>query len=233
MPKIGNRWDDYLQTEFKKAYYQELRMFLKDEYGRRAVYPKADDIYNAFRYTSFEDVRVVILGQDPYINQGEAHGLAFSVNKGVKVPPSLKNVHKELSADLGIAPPSHGCLIDWAKQGVLLLNTTLTVRAVDRNPDLHGKDKGSRSHFGKGWEVFTDSVIKVLNGAQSPIVFLLWGNNAKAKANLISDPKHLVLTAAHPSPLAGNAFSGCRHFSKANSFLADCGRGEVDWRLAE
>jgi uracil-DNA glycosylase len=233
MPKIGNSWDDYLQEEFKKPYYQELRKFLWEEYKTRTVYPKAEDIFNSFKLSPIDKTKVVLLGQDPYINQGEAHGLAFSVNKGVKAPPSLKNVFKELKADLGIDPPSHGCLADWAKQGVLLLNATLTVRAADANHDLSGKEKGSRSHFGKGWEIFTDSVVRILNDLESPLVFLLWGNNAKAKAALLTSSRHLRLTAAHPSPLAGNAFSGCRHFSKANEFLEKCGRGAVDWRLAE
>ncbi|MDR1642567.1 MAG: uracil-DNA glycosylase [Clostridiales bacterium] len=232
-PTIGNSWDEYLQDEFKQPYYQGLRKFLVEEYKTRTIYPKAEDIFNAFKLSPIDTTKVVILGQDPYINQGEAHGLAFSVNKGVKVPPSLKNVYKELKADLGIDPPSHGCLADWAKQGVLLLNATLTVRAGDANHDLGIKEKGSKSHFGMGWEIFTNSVVRILNDLESPLVFLLWGNNAKAKAPLVSNSRHLKLTAAHPSPLAGNAFSGCKHFSQANEFLEKAGRGAVDWRLAE
>ncbi|MDR1541334.1 MAG: uracil-DNA glycosylase [Clostridiales bacterium] len=232
MPKIGNDWDEYLQPEFHKPYYLNLREFLKKEYSERTIYPKAEDIFNAFKLAPFSSLRVVIIGQDPYINKGEAHGLAFSVNPGIKIPPSLRNVYKEVYDDVGAPVPQHGHLADWARQGVLLLNTTLTVRAADFNPELPKNQKGSKSHCGHGWEEFTDNVIKVIDKAVSPVVFMLWGNNAKAKSAFIASGRHKVLYAAHPSPLAGNAFSGCRHFSKANEFLESVGKGAIDWTIA-
>lgn len=220
MVNIGNDWDQVLEGEFDKAYYQELRQFLISEYKSRPIYPSMYDIFNALKYTPFAGVKAVILGQDPYHGPGQAHGLCFSVKKGVPQPPSLVNIFKELQQDTGILPPSHGCLEDWAKQGVLLLNAVLTVRAGEAN-----------SHKGKGWEIFTDRVIELLNQREQPMVFLLWGANAKAKAALITNPRHRILTAAHPSPLsAHNGFFGCRHFSKANEFLSLQGE-PVDWEI--
>ncbi len=222
MVKIGNDWDGLLAGEFEKEYYLRLRQFLLAEYGSGPVYPPMGDIFNALKNTAYADVNCVILGQDPYHGAGQAHGLCFSVRKGVRQPPSLVNVFKELKDDLDVAPPSHGCLLDWTAQGVLLLNTVLTVRGGKPN-----------SHKGKGWELFTDRVIDLLNERMEPMVFLLWGANAKAKAERITNPRHLILTAAHPSPYsADNGFFGCRHFSKTNAFLKQYGR-EIDWSISE
>ncbi len=221
MVNIGNEWDALLSGEFKKDYYLRLREFLKAEYGSRNIFPPMEDIFNALRYTSYSDVKAVILGQDPYHGAGQAHGLCFSVKKGVQPPPSLQNIFKELNADLGIQPPPHGELTAWAKSGVLLINTVLTVREGQAN-----------SHKGQGWEILTDRVIELLNGRKQPIVFLLWGGNARAKAKLITNPAHLVLQCAHPSPLSAyNGFFGCRHFSKANQFLEANGIEPINWRL--
>lgn len=222
MVQLGNSWDDILKDEFNKEYYQKLRVFLKQEYlySGKNIFPKMDNIFNALKYTDYNDVKAVILGQDPYHGAGQAHGLCFSVERGVAIPPSLVNIYKELNADLGVPIPSHGCLTDWAKNGVLLLNSVLTVR-----------EGIAGSHRGRGWEVFTDTVIELLNNREKPIVFLLWGNYAKAKASLIDQSRHLVLTAAHPSPLSAyNGFFGCRHFSAANRFLAD---NKIDWSISE
>lgn len=222
MVNIGNDWDEILEGEFEKEYYINLRSFLIKEYKTQAVYPSMHDIFNALKYTAYRDVKVVVLGQDPYHEPGQAHGLCFSVKKGVQKPPSLVNIFKELQSDLGIEPPSHGYLESWAKQGVLLLNTVLTVRQGQAN-----------SHKGKGWEIFTDQVIKHLNQREKPMVFLLWGANAKAKAELITNKNHLILTAAHPSPLSAfNGFFGCRHFSKANDFLSRFGE-PIDWKISD
>lgn len=220
MITLNNDWDEFLQAETKKQYYLDLRAFLKTEYSTKRIYPAAGDIFNALKYTPYSEVKAVILGQDPYINPGEAHGLAFSVQEGAAVPPSLQNIFRELNTDLGVPIPRHGCLVKWAEQGVMLLNAVLTVQA--------GK---SRSHARKGWEQFTTAVIARLNARETPMVFMLWGRDAQAKAELINNPKHLVLTAAHPSPLAGGRFFGCRHFSKANAFLAEAGLPEIDWSL--
>ncbi len=221
MVNIGNEWDALLADEFRKDYYLKLREFLKAEYSSRTVYPPMNDIFNALRCTSYGDVRAVILGQDPYHGAGQAHGMCFSVKRGVQPPPSLQNIFKELNADLGITPPSHGELTRWAENGVLLLNTALTVREGQAN-----------SHRGKGWEILTDRVIELLNRREAPIVFLLWGGNARAKAKLITNPHHLVLQCAHPSPLSAyNGFFGCRHFSKCNEFLTARGMQPIDWRL--
>lgn len=221
MVHIGNEWDELLAGEFKKEYYLRLRGFLKAEYNSRRIYPHMNDIFNALRYTSYSDVKAVILGQDPYHGAGQAHGLCFSVKRGVQPPPSLLNIFKELQDDLGIAPPNHGELTSWAKNGVLLLNTALTVREGQAN-----------SHRGMGWEQFTDCVIELLNQREAPIVFLLWGGNARAKAKLITNRNHLVLQCAHPSPLsAHNGFFGCRHFSRANEFLVSKGIQPIDWRI--
>lgn len=223
MVNLGNSWDGLLAEEFKKPYYLQLRQFLKQEYNTQQIFPPMHDIFNALRYTPYEKVKAVILGQDPYHEPGQAHGLAFSVKKGVTPPPSLKNIYKELNEDLGVTAPSHGELTHWAKQGVLLLNTALTVRRGQAN-----------SHRGKGWETFTDSVIGLLNDKPEPLVFLLWGGNAKSKLPLLTNPNHLVLTAAHPSPLSAfNGFFGCRHFSKANTYLQQKGVAPIDWQIKE
>ena len=220
MVHIGNDWDEVLKGEFDKQYYLELREFLKDEYSHHTVYPDMYNIFNAFKYTPYHDVKVVILGQDPYHRPHQAHGLAFSVQKGVEVPPSLQNIYKELHDETGFVIPNHGYLVDWAEQGVFLLNTVLTVREGMAN-----------SHKGKGWEIFTDTVIRHLSDRPEPIVFLLWGSNARSKASLIA-PRHLVLQTVHPSPLSAYAgFFGCNHFVKANEFLAANGREPIRWQL--
>ena len=221
MVHIGNSWDELLKNEWSQPYYAELRAFLASEYRTRDIFPPMNDIFNAFKFCAYEDVKVVILGQDPYHGEGQAHGLAFSVKKGVEAPPSLKNIFKELIDDVGIAPPTHGCLEGWARQGVFLLNTALTVR------------KGQPlSHRGKGWETFTDHVISLLSKREKPMVFLLWGSNARSKKPLIDRSKHLVLEAPHPSPLSAFAgFFGCKHFSQANAFLAKQGQKPVDWSI--
>ena len=220
MVHIGNSWDELLKNEWSMPYYKELRAFLAEEYRSRVIFPPMQDIFNAFKYCAYEDVKVVILGQDPYYGDGQAHGLAFSVKRGVDIPPSLKNIYKELETDLCITPPAHGCLESWARQGVFLLNTALTVR------------KGQPlSHRGKGWEIFTDHVISLLSAREKPMVFLLWGSNARSKKSLIDSSRHLVLEAPHPSPLSAFAgFFGCKHFSKANAFLAAHGE-TVNWRI--
>jgi uracil-DNA glycosylase len=222
MVHIGNDWDELLKEEFQKEGYQNLRKILKKEYSTYTIYPSMYDIFNALKYTSYHDVKVVILGQDPYHGPGQAHGLSFSVQKGVATPPSLVNIYKEIQQELGIEPPKHGCLVDWAKQGVLLLNTVLTVREHQPN-----------SHRGIGWEEVTDAIIRLLNDRQEPMVFMLWGANAKAKRALITNPNHLVLTAAHPSPLsAHHGFFGCGHFAKVNEFLSRYGKA-IDWKIKE
>ncbi len=219
MVSIGNGWDDILADEFRKDYYLRLREFLKIEYSSYAVYPEMHNIFNAFRYTDYDDVKAVIIGQDPYHGEGQAHGLAFSVPDGVPVPPSLKNIYCELRNDLGVAVPESGCLIRWAQSGVLLLNAVLTVRA-----DMAG------SHRGKGWEILTNRAIEALNTREKPIVFLLWGNYAKEKIPLITGKQHLILTAPHPSPLSAYyGFFGCGHFSKCNEFLKNNNIEEIKW----
>lgn len=221
MVNIGNDWDNILKDEWEKPYYQKLRGFLKAEYSSKTVYPNMNDIFNALKYTSFEDTRVVIIGQDPYHGEGQAHGLCFSVKKGVDIPPSLKNMYKELETDLGIAPANHGELTKWAKQGVLMLNNVLTVCAGQAN-----------SHKGCGWETFTDKVISELDKKQTPIVFLLWGANARKKAEIIKNPIHKKLITVHPSPLSAyGGFFGCKHFSKTNEILVSSGQKPIDWQL--
>lgn len=221
MVNIGNDWDELLAGEFEKPYYLALRGFLKSEYSGFTIYPDMYDIFNALRLTPYSDVKAVILGQDPYHEPKQAHGLAFSVQNGVEPPPSLKNIYKELNTDLGLPIPTTGDLTCWAKQGVLLLNTSLTVRRGQAN-----------SHQGKGWEVFTDHIIALLNEREKPLVFILWGANARKKTALITNPRHLILTSAHPSPLSAyNGFFGCRHFSKCNHFLRENGISEIDWRV--
>ena len=219
MVSLGNDWDEILSDEFKSEYYLKLREFLKQEYFSRRIYPPMNDIFNALKYTSYDNTRVVILGQDPYHGEGQAHGLCFSVKCGVPHPPSLKNIFKELQDELGIVPPESGELVGWAKQGVLLLNTTLTVR-----------EASPQSHKGQGWEILTDSIIKHLNQKSRPVVFILWGGNARAKKALITNPQHLILECAHPSPLSAfNGFFGCGHFKRANEFLASHGEREIVW----
>lgn len=219
MVLLGNSWDDFLKDEFEKEYYLKIRDFLKKEYANPAypVYPNMYDIFNALKMTDFHSVKAVILGQDPYHGPSQAHGLSFSVKDGVAPPPSLVNIFKEYRDDLGYPIPKSGDLTKWAKNGVLLLNTVLTVRGG-----------AAASHRGIGWERFTDRIIEILNMREEPIVFLLWGAFAKSKAALITNPNHHILTAAHPSPLSAyNGFFGCRHFSKANSLLKE----PIDWRL--
>ena len=231
---IGNQWDEILKDEFESDYFIKLNGFLEEEYKNKIIYPERDNIYNALKLTPPDKIKVVILGQDPYINPGEAHGLAFSVlsqGQGIKIPPSLRNIYKELNADIGMNIPKNGCLVSWAQQGVLLLNTVLTVEA--------GK---SNSHAKKGWEKFTDYIIKYLGAAargvtanvsSNPIVFILWGKNAHSKEQFIinsNSNRHLILKAPHPSPLsASTGFFGCRHFSQANKFLSDNNLEIIDW----
>lgn len=223
MVNIGNDWDVLLKEEFENEYYLKLREFLREEYKNGPVYPPAKDIFNALKYSSYEDTKVVIIGQDPYHQPGQAHGLCFSVNKGVKIPPSLVNIYKEIQTDLSITQPNHGYLEEWAKQGVLLLNATLTVR-----------DSQPQSHKGKGWEQFTDKVISILNDREKPMVFILWGSNAIAKESLITNPNHLILTGAHPSPLSTyRGFFGGRYFSVANNYLEALGQEPINWQLSE
>ena len=221
MVHIGNDWDTLLEDEFQKPYYLNIRRFLVDEYNHHIVYPNMYDIFNALKYTSYQDCKVVILGQDPYHGEHQAHGLCFSVQKGTAIPPSLENIFMELHNDVGCTIPHHGDLTKWAKQGVLLLNTVLTVRAHQAN-----------SHANQGWEQLTDQIIRLLNQKQDPVVFLLWGNQAKAKQALITNPKHLVLTSSHPSPYSAQyGFMGCRHFSKTNAFLQSVSKTPIDWQL--
>lgn len=223
MYKIGNSWDQVLAEEFEKDYFRKLEAFLNEEYASQTIYPPREDIFNALKASDYHKTKVVILGQDPYHEPGQAHGMCFSVQKGVKIPPSLVNIYKELEADLGVKPVHHGYLQQWADQGVLLLNTSLTVRRAQAN-----------SHRGKGWEQFTDAVIAALNERPEPIVFLLWGANARSKEALITAPQHFILSGAHPSPLsAWNGFFGGGYFSKANRFLELTGQKPVQWQLSE
>lgn len=224
MAMIQNDWLPALQPEFKKSYYGELYRFIKNEYSTHIIYPPADDIFNAFHFTPLSKVKVVLLGQDPYHNEHQAHGLSFSVlPEQQEIPPSLQNIYKELHDDLGCSIPRHGYLKKWAEQGVLLLNTVLTVRAHEAN-----------SHQGRGWEQFTDAVLQAVNAQDRPIVYFLWGKPAQAKRPMLTNPKHLVLMAPHPSPLSAyRGFFGCRHFSKANEFLAAHGEKPVDWQIED
>ncbi|MDR0974752.1 MAG: uracil-DNA glycosylase [Ruminococcus sp.] len=219
MVHIGNDWDEILAPQFEADYYKKLRAFLAKEYANSTVYPDMYDIFNALKTTSYKDVRAVILGQDPYHGPGQAHGMCFSVKPGISPPPSLKNIFKELHSDLGITIPNHGYLKSWAENGVLLLNTVLTVRAGEPN-----------SHKNMGWEILTSEIIKELNRREKPIVFLLWGGPARAKRTLISS--HLVLEAAHPSPLSAyNGFFGCKHFSKTNDYLTEHNLPAINWSI--
>ena len=219
MIKITEEWDEILSEEFNSPEYLALREFLKSEYSSRTIYPPMYDIFNSMKITPFNDVKVVLLGQDPYHNEGQAMGLSFSVPKGIDKPPSLVNMFKELVAETGCATPNSGDLTGWAKQGVLLLNTVLTVRAHQAN-----------SHKGRGWEKFTDSVIKKISNKKDNVVFLLWGGNARSKKPLIDTTRHLVLECAHPSPLSAyNGFFGCGHYLKTNEYLIAHGKTPVDW----
>ncbi len=221
--RIGNDWDGLLLPEFESEYYLTLREFLKEEYRTKRVYPDMNDIFNALRYTSYADARVVILGQDPYHGQGQAHGLCFSVRRGVKKPPSLVNIFKELAAEYGISEPKSGELVGWARQGVLLLNTTLTVR-----------EGAPMSHKGRGWEILTDRIITLLSERDKPCVFMLWGSHARSKRQLIKNGRHLILESAHPSPLSAyGGFFGNGHFILANEFLVKNFLSPIDWARSE
>lgn len=218
---IHNEWQDILESEFHTAYYLQLREFLKQEYKNETVFPNMQAIWNAFELTPYKQVKVVIIGQDPYHGDNQAHGLSFSVQKGMRIPPSLRNIFKELKADLGIEPPNHGDLTHWAEQGVFLLNTVLTVRKGE-----------AYSHRGKGWELFTDAVIRALNESEKPLVFILWGNASIAKKAFIDTDKHIVITSAHPSPLsASRGFFGSKPFSRTNEALIELGEKPINWEI--
>lgn len=221
MGAIQNDWLTPLSPEFKKPYYAKLYKTIREEYSTRQIFPPADEIFTAFELTPLSEVKVVIIGQDPYHGDGQAHGLCFSVKPDIETPPSLVNIYKELSTDLGCYIPNNGYLTKWAKQGVLLLNTVLTVRAHQAN-----------SHRGIGWEEFTDAAIKALNEQDRPIVYLLWGKPAQMKKSMLNNPKHLILEAPHPSPLSAyRGFFGCQHFSKTNEFLKENGLAPIDWQI--
>ena len=221
MFEINQEWDRVLAPEFQKPYFKQLWEQVEEAYQTGTVYPAKENIFNALHYTPYSKVKVLLLGQDPYHGEGQAHGLAFSVHPGVSLPPSLQNIFKELSADVGITPPPNGCLTAWAEQGVLLLNTVLTVRAGEAN-----------SHKKLGWTTFTDAIISALNEREDPVIFLLWGANAKEKLPLITGAQHFVLSAHHPSPLsASRGFFGCRHFSKTNTILERLGKEPIRWQL--
>lgn len=221
MVNIGNDWDDVLKDEFEKDYYKKLREFLKEEYSTKEIFPGMYEIFNALKYTSYKDTKVIILGQDPYHNNGQAHGLAFSVKKGIKTPPSLLNIYKELNEEMGLYIPNNGYLVKWARQGVLLLNTALTVRAHQAN-----------SHKGMGWEIFTDNIIKKLSDREEAVIFVLWGANARSKKKLIDKSRHYILEAPHPSPLSAyRGFFDCGHFLKINEILESIGKEKIDWQI--
>ena len=221
MVNLENDWDELLEGEFKKEYYLKLRNFLKSEYLSTRIHPDMYDIFNALKWTAYKDVKVVIFGQDPYHGENQAHGLAFSVKKGVAIPPSLINIYKELNNELGCYIPNNGYLEKWARQGVLLLNSALTVREGQAN-----------SHRNKGWEIFTDRIVELLNKREEPVIFLLWGNNAREKEQMITNPNHYILSTVHPSPLsASRGFFGCGHFKKANEILLSIGKSEIDWQI--
>lgn len=220
---INNDWLPAVNEEFKKPYYKELYNFVKEEYSKTVVYPPAEDIFNAFHFTPLSKVKVVVLGQDPYHNPNQAHGLSFSVLPGNDTPPSLQNIYKELESDLGCYIPNNGYLKKWADQGVLLLNTVLTVRAHQAN-----------SHQGRGWEQFTDAIIRAVNEQDRAVVYMLWGRPAQSKIPMLDNPKHLILKAPHPSPLSAyRGFFGCKHFSQANEFLVQNGMEPIDWRIED
>ena len=223
MPALSGEWLEALQNEFRQPYYKKLFQTVNEEYRTQRIFPPADDIFNAFHYTPLGQVKVVIFGQDPYHGENQAHGLCFSVKPGVDIPPSLVNIYKELQDDLGCRIPSHGYLTKWAKQGVLMMNTVLTVRAHQAN-----------SHRGIGWEAFTDAAIRVLNEQDRPIVFILWGRPAQMKKPMLTNPKHLILEAPHPSPLSSyRGFFGSKPFSKTNEFLVSHGIEAIDWQIDE
>ena len=223
MAAIDNDWLPAVNAEFKKPYYAELYKFVKEEYSKVAVFPPSDEIFSALHLTPLSKVKVVIIGQDPYHNVGQAHGLCFSVRPEVDIPPSLVNIYKELQSDLGCKIPNNGYLVKWAEQGVLLLNTVLTVRAHQAN-----------SHQGKGWEQFTDAIIRAVNAEDRPIAYLLWGRPAQSKMSMLDNPKHKVFTAPHPSPLSAHrGFFGCKHFSQANNFLMENGVEPIDWQIED
>ena len=223
MAAIDNDWLPAVNAEFKKPYYADLYRFVKEEYSKVAVYPPSDEIFSALHLTPLSKVKVVIIGQDPYHNVGQAHGLCFSVRPEVEIPPSLVNIYKELQSDLGCRIPNNGYLVKWAEQGVLLLNTVLTVRAHQAN-----------SHQGKGWEQFTDAIIRAVNAEDRPIAYLLWGRPAQSKMSMLNNPKHKVFTAPHPSPLSVHrGFFGCKHFSQANAFLEENGLAPIDWQIED
>lgn len=223
MVKLGNDWDEKIGGEFQKEYYLRLRRFLKEEYASHTVYPNMYDLFSALKVTPYSSVKVVIIGQDPYHEPGQAHGMAFSVKPGVQIPPSLLNMYKELNAEFGYDIPNTGYLMKWAQQGVLLLNAVLTVRSGEAN-----------SHQNKGWEIFTDEIIRQLNARRDGVIFMLWGNNARKKKELITNPWHYVLEAAHPSPLsASRGFMGCGHFKKANEILISNLKSPIDWQIKD
>ncbi len=218
---IGNKWDELLKDEYKKEYFQNLLQFIKEEYKKKTIYPKQNEVFNAFRYTDFDNLKVVILGQDPYHGPNQAEGLSFSVSNEVLKPPSLQNIFKELENDLGIPFPKANSLKPWAKQGVLLLNAVLTV-----------EEHKPTSHKDKGWEQFTDDIIKIINKRETPIVFILWGSYARDKKKLITNPNHYIIESTHPSPFsARNGFFGSSPFSKTNKFLKEHDIKEIDWRI--
>lgn len=221
MVKLGNDWDILLKDEFQKEYYQKMRKYLISEYTTKKIYPPKEEIFSALKLTSYEDTKVVILGQDPYHGENQAHGLAFSVNYGIKIPPSLQNIYKELNQEIGTYIPNNGYLLSWTKQGILLLNTSLTVRAGEAN-----------SHSKIGWEIFTDNIIKILNEKEKPIIFVLWGNNARSKKKFITNKRHFIIEGVHPSPLsASRGFFGCNHFNEINNILKRLGEQEINWQI--
>ena len=221
MVNLGNDWDEILKDEFTKDYYKKLRQILINEYRTQVIYPKMENIFSALKLTSYENTKVLILGQDPYHGPNQAHGLAFSVNPGIKTPPSLLNMYKEIKAEYGYDIPNNGYLIPWAKQGILLLNTALTVR-----------DGQANSHAKIGWEIFTDNIIHYLNKREDPVIFVLWGNNARKKKAFIDKNRHYILEAAHPSPLsASRGFFGCGHFKKINEILSKLGKTQISWEI--
>lgn len=222
MKKIfENSWQELLEDELNKVYYQNLRKFLINEYRTQTIYPEMDNIYNALHYTDYDDVKVLLLGQDPYHGPNQAHGFAFSVKEGVRIPPSLLNMYKELETDLGYKIPNHGNLKKWADEGVLLLNTALTVRQGQAN-----------SHSGKGWEILTDHIIKLVNKREDPVVFILWGSNARSKKQFIDREKHMIIEAVHPSPLSAyRGFFGSKPYSRTNNFLKSVGKEPIDWKI--
>lgn len=223
MISFNNDWDNLLKEEFKKPYYIKLSEFLKEEYTKEVILPPQKDVFTAFKTTSFKETQVVILGQDPYHGENQSHGLAFSVKPGVTIPPSLRNMFKELNTSLDCKIPNNGYLLEWANQGVLLLNTVLTVRKGEPN-----------SHRKQGWEFFTNKVIEVLNEREDPVIFILWGNNAKEKGKMITNKRHHILTAVHPSPLsASRGFFGCNHFALVNEILIEQGKVGIDWQISD